>query len=1111
MLFRSQYVVIRDICWVEVGGGSPIVRRVNVSVGSFGRVLVVVVLLATVGFGSLPVSAHGDHDHLGDGYVEPEQGNDNIVEASDSGVGVSGGVSATAAPEFSAVEPTRVLDTRATGRVTAGSVVEVELPSDIRSVSDVSAAVLTVTVVKPAGWGFVTVFPCGSDVPGASNVNYTAGVTRAATVFSKLGGNNTVCVYSYADTDLLVDVTGVFYDTSAFTALTPFRLADSRDSGRVTANTSLTVPVRNRGGVAADATHAVVTLTAVEASGWGFLTAYACGASVPEASNVNYDTGWTVANQAIVPLSTSGELCVYTWADTDVLVDVVGYFTGIDAIAAPTRIADTRPGSSERYTSRALRPNTWNNTTDPANAAIHRIIMVDASQIGDRVSSIYANITVIPNTGTAGFVAPIPCGATSDSDAGSSVVNYNAAVIANSAVLDVNRAGYTCILVRDYNQSAADIDIAVDVIGWTPTGWDTDSDGIEDTDEIPGCETTTDCDNNGTPDNQEPTTCDNDRTCNTFNDRNDADSDDDNSDNPGNSITDPCFTDLNSKDCLTSLDLDNDGVPDDFEITYHPYTWEAWDCTEIADCDGDGLLDFDEPVWCAVVIDCDGDGVLDGDEEPGCVIDDDCDHDWLFDDEDPQDHNQDIDGDGVLDGRERGVVLRLLPEEKELSSDLTCVFLSDCDGDGQSDFCWWNDDPNHNYFEIDIDCDRLDDFYDEPAACVGIADCDADGIPDFEDGNMGSLSRIPATQVGRNLYVHDYGSLLPDGLFVLRYQLNWCDATDVYEDFPGIWNQPLYNSNGGPLTYANAWEYLTEDFPRIAETLTDGFLTVEVVEGQIESADPTTGECNFKDVDWRPDEGHNALIFWGTHGQIRPNGSSSWATPIFFETWLPTSAQVYHAQTWYQNQGMWIGESLNDPQTDLVFGHEFGHTLGFGHSWHGREYPWEYSSEFDLMGWTDELILSFAQLLSIGAIRPSQVLFHESGSQTATIEAHNTYRGSVAPDTSIRGIVATPPEGDVIRGGAPIALGIEAARTETHQGVKISWVALKQTGDSRLITGGNGPLAAFEWEDSFVQVGETKTFLGLEVTVHDQTENASTRVTVSGEMVNAQGFFFGVL
>jgi len=148
---------------------------------------------------------------------------------------------------------------------------------------------------------------------------------------------------------------------------------------------------------------------------------------------------------------------------------------------------------------------------------VYRIIMVDATQIGDNVSSIYANITVIPNTGTDGFVAPIPCGATPDSDAGSRVVNSDAGVIANSAVLDVNRAGYTCIMVRDYNQSAADIDIAVDVIGWTPAGWDTDGDGIEDTDETPGCETSSDCDNNGTPDVEEEAPCAATRSCETFN------------------------------------------------------------------------------------------------------------------------------------------------------------------------------------------------------------------------------------------------------------------------------------------------------------------------------------------------------------------------------------------------------------------------------------------------------------------------------------------------------------------------------------------------------------------------------------------------------------------
>ena len=118
--------------------------------------------------------------------------------------------------------------------MTAGSVVEVGLPSDIRSISEVSAAVLTVTVVNPSGWGFVTVFPCGASLPDASNVNYTAGLTRAATVFSKLGDGNKICVFTHEDTDLLVDVTGVFYDTSAFTALTPFRLADSRNTETVT-------------------------------------------------------------------------------------------------------------------------------------------------------------------------------------------------------------------------------------------------------------------------------------------------------------------------------------------------------------------------------------------------------------------------------------------------------------------------------------------------------------------------------------------------------------------------------------------------------------------------------------------------------------------------------------------------------------------------------------------------------------------------------------------------------------------------------------------------------------------------------------------------------------
>ena len=427
-------------------------------------------------------------------------------------IGDADGSGSSDPPGFSAVDPVRVVDTRTSGRVGVQSVVVVDVPA-VDALDRVAAVVMTVTVVNPAESGFVTVFPCGEARPDASNINYAAGVTRAATVFSKLGVENQVCVYTYAETDILVDVTGVYYDTSTLQPLTPYRLADTRKTLIVDDDSTLVVDVKGRGGVGEDATHVVVTLTAVNASMPGFLTAYACDGDRPDASNVNYFAGDTVANQAVVPLASDGTICVYSYASTNILVDVAGFFVGVDAVAQPTRIADTRSGNADRYTSRNVMPSTWNASTHNGHSDTYRIVMVDASQVGDRASSIYANITVDPVAGAAGFVAPIPCDATSDSDAGSSVVNYSDTTIANAAVLDVNRAGYTCVLVRDYDGNAKDINLIVDVIGWTPAGWDTDGDGIEDTDEQPGCELLTDCDGDGTLDNEEPSVCADDRSC----------------------------------------------------------------------------------------------------------------------------------------------------------------------------------------------------------------------------------------------------------------------------------------------------------------------------------------------------------------------------------------------------------------------------------------------------------------------------------------------------------------------------------------------------------------------------------------------------------------------
>jgi hypothetical protein len=70
--------------------------------------------------------------------------------------------------------------------------------------------VLNVTVDDAQGDGYLTVFPCGSPRPNASNVNYFEGETIPNAVVAKIGVGGMVCIYTYAATDMIVDVNGYF-------------------------------------------------------------------------------------------------------------------------------------------------------------------------------------------------------------------------------------------------------------------------------------------------------------------------------------------------------------------------------------------------------------------------------------------------------------------------------------------------------------------------------------------------------------------------------------------------------------------------------------------------------------------------------------------------------------------------------------------------------------------------------------------------------------------------------------------------------------------------------------------------------------------------------------
>jgi alpha-tubulin suppressor-like RCC1 family protein len=267
-------------------------------------------------------------------------------------------------PDFSVITlldaPARALDTRspggrtadgrfqAGGRLAAGVVFELPLAGRAGVPGAAFAASLNVTVVGPSNDGYLTVFPCGSAVPEASNLNFTAGSTIPNLVIVAHGGagRSSVCLYSSSATDVLVDVSGyLIVDPFANPLLmsrfrplaVPSRLLDSRrpgghtvdgqfqGGGRLGAQTTLELPVASRVGIPIDAEAVSLNVTVVSAAGDGFLTVYPCGTTRPDASNVNFTNGQTIPNVVLAKVGAVGKVCLYTSAATDVIVDVSGY------------------------------------------------------------------------------------------------------------------------------------------------------------------------------------------------------------------------------------------------------------------------------------------------------------------------------------------------------------------------------------------------------------------------------------------------------------------------------------------------------------------------------------------------------------------------------------------------------------------------------------------------------------------------------------------------------------------------------------------------------------------------------------------------------------------
>jgi hypothetical protein len=263
------------------------------------------------------------------------------------------------------VAPQRLMDTRPNattadgvgagdGLRSADSITDVQVAGRVDVPSDAGVVVLNVTAVDPSGVGFLTVFPCGAPVPNVSNLNFYAGSNIANTVVGRLSVGGKVCIYTFTSTHLVVDVAG-HLPADTFVPLTsPQRLADSRP-GATTADgqfagiglrgpgSALQLQVAGRVGVPATAGAVVLNVTAVDPTDVGFLTVFPTGAGPPTASNLNYDAGRNVANTVIARIGRGGNVCIYTFAATHLVVDVAGYLPGPTPITSGPDCPQPRP------------------------------------------------------------------------------------------------------------------------------------------------------------------------------------------------------------------------------------------------------------------------------------------------------------------------------------------------------------------------------------------------------------------------------------------------------------------------------------------------------------------------------------------------------------------------------------------------------------------------------------------------------------------------------------------------------------------------------------------------------------------------------------------------
>ncbi len=272
-------------------------------------------------------------------------------------------------------EPCRAVDTRPEkgggGPIQGGTFQNLPIQQEGNCNIPTSAAAyaVNVSVVPQEPLGYLTVWPSGQPRPLVSTLNSLDGRIKANAAIVPAGTNGYISVYATNTTNVILDVNGYFTSpgsTLAFYPLPPCRVADTRYSSTdslgapfLTGDQERDFPILNATScnIPSTATAYSLNFSVVPHGPLGYMTVWPTGESRPTVSTLNDIPGTIIANAAIVAAGTGGEVAVYPTNDTDVIIDINGYFAapgpgGLSLYGVqPCRVIDTRKvGAGQPFT-----------------------------------------------------------------------------------------------------------------------------------------------------------------------------------------------------------------------------------------------------------------------------------------------------------------------------------------------------------------------------------------------------------------------------------------------------------------------------------------------------------------------------------------------------------------------------------------------------------------------------------------------------------------------------------------------------------------------------------------------------------------------------------------